>query len=197
MCKGLTRRDWLAISGLAAGAMALAKADARPVAARNDETARTVPAAPAQPVSVAKVRSYERTSPRNSERCSTRSAASAARSGKNGRHQGEPDWRQPVRGIRTPETRIGCIRCGRIGSCRVGASAQNASAYWKARAADADTSWKTSCCRADGTWARSRNAAPLVEFEDTDGPAMASNISLLPVKTKAVYFPGIPVESFL
>ena len=56
MCKGLTRRDWLALSGLAAGAMAV-----RPSVARPAEGARTIPenpAAPAEPVSVAKVRNY-------------------------------------------------------------------------------------------------------------------------------------------
>jgi len=56
MCKGLTRRDWLALSGLAAGAIAV-----RPSLARATEGARSIPenpAAPAEPVSVAKVRSY-------------------------------------------------------------------------------------------------------------------------------------------
>ena len=56
MCKGLTRRDWLVLSGLAAGAMAV-----RPSEARSAERARAIPenpAAPAEPVSVAKVRNY-------------------------------------------------------------------------------------------------------------------------------------------
>ncbi len=57
MCKGMTRRDWLVLSGLAAGAMAV-----RPTEVRSAERARPVPeaatAAPAEPVAVAKVRNY-------------------------------------------------------------------------------------------------------------------------------------------
>ncbi len=48
MREGLTRRDWLALTGLAAGAMV----------ARPAEEARAVSAGPAEPVSVAKIRSY-------------------------------------------------------------------------------------------------------------------------------------------
>ena len=59
MCKGLTRRDWLAISGLAAGAMAVPTAAARPSQARPAEDARGTSTAPAEPVSVAEVHSYD------------------------------------------------------------------------------------------------------------------------------------------
>jgi hypothetical protein len=64
MCKGLTRRDWLALSGLAAGAMAVKKAEAhpmetRPTQVRSAEDARNTSTAPAEPVSVAKVHSYD------------------------------------------------------------------------------------------------------------------------------------------
>jgi hypothetical protein len=45
----LTRRDWLALSGLAAGAMVVRPAHA----------VRAVSSGPTQPVSVAKVRSYD------------------------------------------------------------------------------------------------------------------------------------------
>ncbi|HTT24113.1 MAG TPA: hypothetical protein VMG82_34635, partial [Candidatus Sulfotelmatobacter sp.] len=50
MRERLTRRDWLVLSGLAAGAMA-----ARPA----EGAARPTSAGPAEPVSVAKVRSYD------------------------------------------------------------------------------------------------------------------------------------------
>ena len=59
MCKGLTRRDWLAMSGLAAGAVAVRKAEARPSLARPTDEARGAVAAPAEPVSVAKVHGYD------------------------------------------------------------------------------------------------------------------------------------------
>ena len=55
MREHLTRRDWLVLSGLAAGAVA-----ARPAkGARTTEEARAISAGPAGPVSVAKVRSYD------------------------------------------------------------------------------------------------------------------------------------------
>lgn len=51
----LTRRDWLALSGLAAGAMAV-----RPAEKARAESVGTMEAvAPAEPVSVAKVSSYD------------------------------------------------------------------------------------------------------------------------------------------
>src|SRR5579872_7571660 len=58
-CKGLTRRDGLALSGLAAGAMAVRSAEARPAQARSAEDARSASTAPAEPVSVAKVHTYD------------------------------------------------------------------------------------------------------------------------------------------
>jgi hypothetical protein len=49
MREGVTRRDWLALSGLALGAMAV----------RPAEAATTAPTGPAEPVCIAKVRSYD------------------------------------------------------------------------------------------------------------------------------------------
>src|SRR5690348_6205913 len=59
MRKELTRRDWLALSGLAAGAMAVPTAEAQPAHTRPAADERTASMAPAEPVSVAKVRTYD------------------------------------------------------------------------------------------------------------------------------------------
>ncbi len=55
MREHVTRRDWLVLSGLAARSNGSAAAKG----ARTTEEARAVPAGPAEPVSVAKVRSYD------------------------------------------------------------------------------------------------------------------------------------------
>ena len=104
--EGVTRRDWLALSGLALGAMA----------ARPAEGTRAVSAGPVEPVSIAKVRSYD-------EDLATRfrtmfdqiGGIGSQVQGEDGRHQGQSDRRQTIRGIHGGRHALGAPPRGRRG----------------------------------------------------------------------------------
>src|SRR5436190_6535662 len=196
MCKGLTRRDWLAISGLAAGAMAVPKADARPVAARKDETAQTVPAAPAQPVSVAKVRSYDQDLTTQFRKMFDEIGGIDSQvKGKTvaikvnltgggafpGYTSGDTHWVHP-RVVGSAVAAFGALGAKRV---RILEGAESHKRGYKLEDKLLQGGWDINAIR---------NAAPLVEFEDTDKPGQDKQFSLLKVKSTPYVFPGFQVN---
>ena len=186
MREGLTRRDWLALSGLAVGAMAV----------RPAEGARPVANSPAEPVSVAKVRSYdEDLTARFRQMFDQIGGIDKQVKGKTvgikvnltgggnfpGYTTGDTHWVHP-RVVGAAVAAFGALGAKRIRILE-GAEAR------KRRYTLGDK-------LLSGGWdvAAIRNAAPLVEFEDTDPLGQAKQYSLLKVQSKPYVFPAFQMN---
>ena len=182
----MTRRDWLALSGLAAGAMVV-----RPAYA-----ARAVSPAPTEPVSVAKVRSYDEDLTARFRQIFDQIG------GLTNQVKGK------TVGIKVNLTGGGCFpdtpRATRIGYIHVSwarwlrhlvPSERSASVFSKApRATSAATNLKTSCSPVAGMSPTSATLRPWSEFEDTDPLGQAKQYSLLKVQSKPYVFPGFQLN---
>ena len=181
MRETVTRRDWLALSGLALGAMA-----ARPA------MARAVSAGPAEPVSVAKVRSYDEDLTSqfrlmfdqiggigNQVKGKTVGIKVNLTGGGNfpGYTTGDTHWVHP-RVVGAAVAAFGALGAKRI---RILEGAENHKRGRKLEDKLLSGGWDVSAIR---------NAAPLVEFEDTDPIGQAKQYSLMKVQSKPYVFPA-------
>jgi uncharacterized protein (DUF362 family) len=182
MRETVTRRDWLALSGLALGAMA-----ARPAMG-----ARAVSAGPAEPVSVAKVRSYDEDLTSqfrlmfdqiggigNQVKGKTVGIKVNLTGGGNfpGYTTGDTHWVHP-RVVGAAVAAFGALGAKRI---RILEGAENHKRGRKLEDKLLSGGWDVSAIR---------NAAPLVEFEDTDPVGQAKQYSLMKVQSKPYVFPA-------
>ena len=196
MCKGLTRRDWLALSGLAAGAMAAPTAAARPSQARPAEDARSVSAAPAEPVSVAKVRSYDENLTTQfrkmfdeiggiENQVKGKTVGIKVNLTGDGRFPGyttgDTHWVHP-RVVGSAVAAFGALGAKRV---RILEGAESRKLGYKLEDKLLSGGWDVNAIR---------NAAPIVEFEDTDKPGRAKQFSLLKVKSTPYVFPAFQVN---
>jgi uncharacterized protein (DUF362 family) len=195
MCKGMTRRDWLALSGLAAGAMAVPPSEARPAEARPAKGARTIPenpAAPAEPVAVAKVRSYDEDLTaqfrkmfdqiggiENQIKGKTIGIKVNLTGGASfpGYTVGDTTWAHP-RVVGAAVAAFGALGAKRI---RVLESCESRKAGFKLEDKLLSGGWDVNAIR---------NAAPLVEFENTNTAGQGKQYSVLKVKSKPYVFPA-------
>ncbi len=186
MREGVTRRDWLALSGLAVGAMI-----ARPAQAE-----QTASAGPADPVSVAKVHSYDEDLTAqfrkmfdeiggigNQVKGKTVGIKVNLTGGGSfpGYTSGDTHWVHP-RVVGAAVAAFGALGAKRIRILEGGESRKR--------------SYKLEDKLLSGGWdvAAIRNAAPLVEFENTDALGEAKQYSLLKVQSKPYVFPGFQVN---
>ena len=196
MRERLTRRDWLALSGFAAGAMAVRTADARPNQVRSVEDARNSLAAPAEPVSVAKVRSYDEDLTtqfrkmfdeiggiENQVKGKTVGIKVNLTGGSPfpGYTVGDTHWVHP-RVVGAAVAAFGTLGAKRI---RILEGAESHKRGYKLEDKLLSGGWNVSTIR---------NAAPLVEFEDTDPPGQAKQYSLLKVQSKPYIFPAFQMN---
>ncbi|HET9405677.1 MAG TPA: DUF362 domain-containing protein [Candidatus Sulfotelmatobacter sp.] len=192
MRKSMTRRDWLVLSGLAAGAITARPAQAVSDEARPDEKARALPASPADPVSVAKVRSYdEDLTARFRQMFDQIGGIDNQVKGKTvgiklnltgggpfpGYTVGDTHWVHP-RLVGAAVAAFGALGAKRI---RILEGAESHKRGYKLEDKLLSGGWDVSAIR---------NAAPLVEFEDTDAPGQAKQFSLLKVQSKPYVFPA-------
>jgi uncharacterized protein (DUF362 family) len=184
----LTRRDWLAVSGLAASALSAARAQAAP-----QPPARTTPAAA---VAVAKVASYDEDlvaqfrkmfdqvgGIQNQVQGKT-VAIKVNLSGGNrfeGYTAGETHWVHPKV--------VGAVTAvlGQLGAKRIRILE---SAGGRRR----DGKLEDKLLQGGWDVAALRNAAPLVEFEDTDGLGFGKQYSSFKVTTKPYIFPAFQLN---
>lgn len=186
MREGVTRRDWLALSGLALGAMAV----------RPDKVEAAVPAGPVEPVSVAKVRSYDEDLTAQFRRMfdqiggidkqvrgKTVGIKVNLTGGGNfpGYTTGDTHWVHP-RVVGAAVAAFGALGAKRIRILEgVDSRKRGYTLEDKLLSGGADV-------------AAIRNAAPLVEFENTDAPGQAKQYSLLKVGSKPYVFPGFQLN---
>jgi len=193
MCKGLTRRDWLVLSGLAAGAMATRPAEG---ATRPTEAARPASTGPTEPVSVAKVRSYdEDLTARFRKMFDEIGGIGNQVKGKTvgikvnltgggsfpGYTPGDTHWVHP-RVVGAVVAAFGALGAKRV---RILEGAENRKRSYKLEDKMLSGGWDVNAIR---------NAAPLVEFEDTDPVGQAKQYSLLKVKTTPYVFPAFQMN---
>ncbi|HVO60412.1 MAG TPA: DUF362 domain-containing protein [Terriglobales bacterium] len=186
MNEGVTRRDWLALSGLALGAMAV-----RPAAG-----AETVPAGPAEPVSVAKVRSYDDDlTARFRQMFDQIGGIDKQVKGKTvgikvnltgggnfpGYTTGDTHWVHP-RVVGAAVAAFGALGAKRI---RILEGVDSRKRGYQLEDKLLSGGWDVAAIR---------NAAPLVEFEGTDAPGQAKQYSLLKVRSKPYVFPGFQMN---
>ena len=186
MREGVTRRDWLALSGLALGAMAVRPAQA----------AGTVSAGPAEPVSVAKVRSYDEDLTTQFRRMfdqiggidkqvkgKTVGIKVNLTGGGNfpGYTTGDTHWVHP-RVVGAAVAAFGALGAKRV---RILEGAENRKRDRKLEDKLLSGGWDVSAIR---------NAAPLVDFEDTDRLGEAKQYSLLKVQSKPYVFPAFQMN---
>jgi len=191
MRKGLTRRDWLALSGLAVGAVAVRSTEARP-----NEAARAIPVAPAKPVSVAKVRSYDEDLTAQfrkmfdqiggiDNQVKGRTVGIKINLTGDGRFpgytSGDTHWVHP-RVVGAAVAAFGAIGAKRI---RILESCESRKRGYKLEDKLLQGGWDVNGIR---------NAAPLVEFEDTNNLGQAKQYSLLKVQSTAYVFPAFQVN---
>ena len=191
MKEGVSRRDWLAVSGLALGAMA-----ARPAIARSTEEARAVPAGPAEPVSVAKVRSYDEDLTTQFRKMFDQIGGIENRvKGKTvgikvnltggdpfpGYTVGDTHWVHP-HVVGAAVAAFGALGAKRI---RILEGAENRKRSYKLEDKMLSGGWDVNAIR---------NAARLVEFEDTDRLGDAKQFSLLKVQSKPYIFPAFQMN---
>ena len=182
MREGLTRRDWLALSGLAAGAMAVRPAQGE----------QAVPAGPVEPVSVAKVRSYdEDLTARFRQMFDQIGGIGDQVKGKTvgikvnltggapfpGYTVGDTHWVHP-RVVGAAVAAFGALGAKRI---RILEGAESRKRGYKLEDKLLSGGWDVAAIR---------NAAPLVEFEDTDRLGEGKQYSLLKVQSKPYVFPA-------
>jgi uncharacterized protein (DUF362 family) len=187
MRQTLTRRDWLTFSGLAVGALAVQPPQARP-----SESARAVPPAPAEPVSVAKVRSYdEDLTTRFRQMFDQIGGISNQVKGKTvgikvnltggggfpGYTSGDTHWVHPSV-VGAAVAAFGAIGARRI---RILESCESRKHDHKLEDKLLSGGWDVNAIR---------NAAPRVEFEDTNTLGQGKQYSLLTVKSKPYVFPA-------
>ena len=187
MGQGLTRRDWLALSGLAAGAMAV-----RPAGARPSEPARSSSAAAAEPVSVAKVRSYDEDLTSRFRRMFDEIGGIENQvkgktigikvnltggGGFPGYTSGDTHWVHP-RVVGAAVAAFGALGAKRI---RILESCESRKRSFKLEDKLLSGGWDVNAIR---------NAAPLVEFEDTNALGQGKQYSLLKVQGKPYVFPA-------
>ena len=184
----LTRRDWLAASALAASALSAARAHAAP-----QTPAHTAPAAP---VAIAKIPSYDEDlvaqfrkmfdqvgGIRNQVQGKTVAIKVNLTGGNRfeGYTAGDTHWVHPkvVGAVTAVLGQLGAKRIRILES--VGGRRPNTKLEDKLL---------------QGGWdvAALRNAAPLVEFEDTDGPGSGTQYSSFKVKTKPYIFPAFQLN---
>jgi uncharacterized protein (DUF362 family) len=185
MREGMTRRDWLALSGLALGAMAARPAD-------GTEGTRAVSEGPAEPVSVAKVRSYdEDLTARFRQMFDQIGGIGNQVKGKTvgikvnltgdgrfpGYSVGDTHWVHP-RVVGSVVAAFGALGAKRI---RILESTDSRKPGHKLEDKLLSGGWDVAAIR---------NAAPLVEFEDTNTVGEAKQYSLLKVKSKPCVFPA-------
>ena len=195
MCKGLTRRNWLALSGLAAGAMALPKAEARPTQPRPKEDARTIPAAPAEPVSVAKVRTYDEDLTAQfrkmfdhiggiDNQVKGKTVGIKVNLTGDGRFpgytSGDTHWVHP-RVVGSAVAAFGALGAKRV---RILEGCESRKRGYKLEDKLLSGGWDVNAIR---------NAAPIVEFEDTDKPG-PKQFSQLKVKSTPYVFPAFEMN---
>jgi uncharacterized protein (DUF362 family) len=196
MKEGLTRRDWLALSGLAAGAMAVRTAEARPTQARSAEHVRSVSAAPAEPVSVAKVHSYDEDLTAQfrqmfgqiggiDKQVKGKTVGIKVNLTGDGRFpgytSGDTHWVHP-RIVGSAVAAFGALGAKRI---RILEGCESRKRGYKLEDKLLQGGWDVNAIR---------NAAPLVEFEDTDKPGQAKQYSLLKVKSTPYVFPAFQMN---
>jgi uncharacterized protein (DUF362 family) len=182
MREGLTLRDWLILSGLAAGAMA----------ARPAEGAQAVSAGPAEPVSVAKVRSYDEDLTAQFRKMFDQIGGIGNQvKGKTvgiklnltgdgrfpGYTAGDTHWVHP-RVVGSVVTAFGALGAKRI---RILESTDTRKPGHKLEDKLLSGGWDVNAIR---------NAAPLVEFEDTNTIGQGKQYSLLKVQSKPYVFPA-------
>jgi len=187
MRQELTRRDWLVLSGLAAGAMAVPAAEARP-----DKTTPTSSAGPAEPVSVAKVRSYDEDLTRQFRQMFDQIGGIGNQvKGKTigikvnltggspfpGYTVGDTHWVHP-HVVGAAVAAFGALGAKRI---RILEGAESRKRGYKLEDKLLSGGWDVAAIR---------NAAPLVEFEDTDRLGDAKQYSLMKVQSKPYVFPA-------
>lgn len=184
----ITRREWLAASGLAASALAAARAQAAPQA--------PVRTAPAGPVVVAKVGSYDEDlvaqfrkmfdqvgGIQNQVQGKT-VAIKVNLSGANrfeGYTAGETHWVHPKV--------VGAVTAvlGQLGARRI-------RILESAGGRRPDVKLEDKLLQGGWDVAALRNAAPLVEFEDTDGLGFGKQYATFKVKTKPHIFPAFQLN---
>jgi len=196
MRKGLTRRDWLALSGLAAGAMAVQTIDARPTNARPAADARTASTAPSEPVSVAKVRSYDDDLPAQfrkmfdqiggiDNQVKGKTVGIKVNLTGDGRFPGytagDTHWVHP-RVVGAAVAAFGALGAKRV---RILESCESRKRNYKLEDKLLQGGWDVNAIR---------NAAPLVEFEDTNNLGQAKQYSLLKVQSKPYVFPAFQLN---
>ena len=196
MRKGLTRRDWLALSGLAAGAMAVQTIDARQTNARPAADARTASTAPSEPVSVAKVRSYDDDLPAQfrkmfdqiggiDNQVKGKTVGIKVNLTGDGRFPGytagDTHWVHP-RVVGAAVAAFGALGAKRV---RILESCESRKRNYKLEDKLLQGGWDVNAIR---------NAAPLVEFEDTNNLGQAKQYSLLKVQSKPYVFPAFQLN---
>jgi uncharacterized protein (DUF362 family) len=180
-----SRRDWLAVSGMAAGALAARRAQAAPQPS-------PAPATPAAPVSIAKVRSYDedlvvqlqkmfdQVGGIGSQVQGKTVAIKVNLTGGNrfeGYTAGDTHWVHPkVVGAVTAV--LGKLGAKRI---RILESAGGRRPNYKLEDKLLSGGWDVEAIR---------NAAPAVEFEDTDGAGQGRQYSTFKVKSRPYVFPA-------
>jgi uncharacterized protein (DUF362 family) len=192
MKEHLTRRDWLVLSGLAAGAVA-----ARPAkGARTTEEARAVSAGPAEPVSVAKVRSYDEDLTAQFRKMFDQiGGIDNLVKGKTvgikvnltgdgrfpGYTAGDTHWVHP-RVVGAAVAAFGALGAKRV---RILESCESRKRGYKLEDKLLQGGWDVNSIR---------NAAPLVEFEDTNNLGQAKQYSMLKVRSKPYVFPAFQLN---
>lgn len=186
MREGVTRRDWLAVSGLALGAMAT----------RSSKAEDTIPPAPAEPVSVAKVRSYDEDLTTQFRRMFDQIGGLDQQvKGKTvgikvnltggghfpGYTTGDTHWVHP-RVVGAAVAAFGALGAKRV---RILEGAELRKRGYKLEDKLLSGGWDVSAIR---------NAAPLVEFENTDALGEAKQYSQLKVRNKPYVFPAFQMN---
>ncbi len=191
MREHLTRRDWLALSGLAAGAMALG-----PAKARSEERTPASTAGPVEPVSVAKVRNYDEDLTAQFRQMFDQIGGIGNQvKGKTvgikvnltgggrfpGYAAGDTHWVHP-RVVGAVVAAFGALGAKRI---RILEGAESRKRGYKLEEKLLSGGWDVNAIR---------NAAPLVEFEETDAVGQAKQYSLLKVQSKPYVFPAFQMN---
>jgi uncharacterized protein (DUF362 family) len=187
MCERLTRRDWLVLSGLAAGAIA-----ARPAEGAPGVPARAETTGPAEPVSVAKVRSYDEDLTAQfrqmfdqiggiGNQVKGKTVGIKVNLTGDGRFPGytvgDTHWVHP-RVVGSVVAAFGALGAKRI---RILESSDSRKPGHKLEDKLLSGGWDVNAIR---------NAAPLVEFEDTNTVGGAKQYSLMKVQSKPYIFPA-------
>ena len=186
MSEALTRRDWLALSGFAIGAMAV-----KPAQAARPETA-----GPVEPVSVAKVRRYDEDLTSQFRQMfdqiggldkqvkgKTVGIKVNLTGGGNfpGYTSGDTHWVHP-RVVGSVVAAFGALGAKRV---RILESCESRKRGYKLEDKLLSGGWDIAAIR---------NAAPLVEFEDTNALGQGKQYSLLKVQSKPYVFPAFQLN---